>query len=77
MRPDFERRTNALEARHQADQGRDEAARLDRFMEKHTDAELRRYGAICERTQDGTLPLTVEEQAFLDEMERKYADNST
>lgn len=69
---EFERRTKALEVRHQADQGGDEAAKARAFLEKLTYEELERGLAIAERTHDYTLPLTPEELKFLDSLEAKY-----
>ena len=73
----FNRRVKTLESRSQADQGTDDAAQIRLFLKKLTDEELERSLEIAERTHDGTLPLTVEEQSFLDEMEAKYEHNST
>jgi len=61
-----------LEARHQADQGSDEDAKTRAFLEKLSDEELERGIAIAERTHDYELPLTPEEQKFLDDLEVKF-----
>jgi hypothetical protein len=72
MRSDIDKRVKALEARAQADQGSDEETRTRLFLSKITDEELDRLTVILERTQDGALPLTDEEQSFLDCLEAKY-----
>ena len=42
------------------------------FFARLTDQELDIYASIAERTDDGQLPLTDEEQSFLDDLEAKY-----
>lgn len=55
-----------------ADRVNDEQAKTRLFLGKLTDQELDRYAAIAERTNDGQLPLTEEEQCFLTDLEIRY-----
>ena len=59
------RRIGTLEAR------RPVKSYAERILEKLTDGELDRVGAVVEKIERGEVP-TSEESAFLDELEAKY-----
>lgn len=72
MRSDISSRLKKLE-RARPEAVDPELVKIRLILSRCTDAELTRFGEIIERTHDGRLPLSPEEQAFVDEMERKYS----
>jgi len=68
----FTRRLQVLEARLNADRVNDEQTKIRLFLRRLTDQELKLCIKICERTNDGQLPLTEEEQCFLTDLEIRY-----
>jgi hypothetical protein len=66
----FAKRLQALESRQPHKQTEEE-----KFLERLPTPELKRLVEIFERTDDGRLPLTVEEKRFVDDLEAKYGSD--